>query len=194
MVKAYDQTVKVRLLDAAMVEIADRGWGGVRTRAVAERADVNKALIHYHFGSMEQLQYQAVVHAIATVADDSAVALLSADTIGQGFVAYCETLQTLRPDDPASVVLMEAMVHAPRIPDLHTVLVDALEGYRRALRDRLDAAVADGSLPPGTDTYGLAVIVVAMLDGLGLQHWLQPETDYIRGARALAGFFDDPTR
>lgn len=48
-----------QLLDAAEAVFAERGFTGATTRAIAELAGVNSALIHYHFKSKEQL-FEAV--------------------------------------------------------------------------------------------------------------------------------------
>lgn len=48
------------ILDAAEVVFADNGFHGATTRAIAEQARANAALIHYYFGSKEAL-YEAVV-------------------------------------------------------------------------------------------------------------------------------------
>lgn len=47
------------ILDAAERVFADSGFHGATTRAIAEGAGANPALIHYHFGSKEAL-YEAV--------------------------------------------------------------------------------------------------------------------------------------
>jgi AcrR family transcriptional regulator len=47
------------ILDAAEREFADSGFHGATTRAIAEGAQANPALIHYYFGSKEAL-YEAV--------------------------------------------------------------------------------------------------------------------------------------
>lgn len=47
------------ILDAAEVVFADRGFHGATTRAIAEVAGVNLALIHYYHGTKEAL-YEAV--------------------------------------------------------------------------------------------------------------------------------------
>lgn len=47
------------ILDAAEAVFADSGFDGATTRAIAEAAGVNPALIHYHFKSKEQL-FEAV--------------------------------------------------------------------------------------------------------------------------------------
>ena len=43
------------LLDAAERLLVDVGAGGITTRRVAEEAKVNHGLVHYYFGSVEQL-------------------------------------------------------------------------------------------------------------------------------------------
>ena len=64
-----------RILTAALKLFAEFGFDGTSTRAVAEAADVNLAMIHYYFGSKEQLYhrviggeivqtYQSVIHSI----------------------------------------------------------------------------------------------------------------------------------
>lgn len=44
-----------RILAAAAVEFAARGYAGARVDRIARRARVNKAMLYYHFGSKQQL-------------------------------------------------------------------------------------------------------------------------------------------
>ncbi len=46
---------RLRILDAARDLLVERGYGGTSTRAVAERADTQLSLVHYHFGGKQQL-------------------------------------------------------------------------------------------------------------------------------------------
>lgn len=59
---ATAQTVSTQtsLLDAAEALFSERGFGGVSTREIVERAGANIAAIKYHFGSKEGL-YRAVL-------------------------------------------------------------------------------------------------------------------------------------
>jgi AcrR family transcriptional regulator len=51
-----------RILAAAALEFAERGYGGARVDRIARRARVNKAMLYYHFGSKQQL-YRALLRA-----------------------------------------------------------------------------------------------------------------------------------
>jgi AcrR family transcriptional regulator len=48
------------LLDAAERLLVDAGAAGITTRRVAEEAGVNHGLVHYYFGSVEQLLVRAL--------------------------------------------------------------------------------------------------------------------------------------
>jgi AcrR family transcriptional regulator len=54
MSEAGDAT-RLALLDAAEELLISKGVAGITTRKVAEQAGVNQALVHYHFGTIEQL-------------------------------------------------------------------------------------------------------------------------------------------
>ncbi|HTS88547.1 MAG TPA: TetR/AcrR family transcriptional regulator [Gemmatimonadales bacterium] len=58
-----------RLLQSALSEFARHGPGGARTDRIADRAGVNKQLIHYYFHSKAGLYEAAVRHAASAVAD-----------------------------------------------------------------------------------------------------------------------------
>jgi len=54
------QEVEGSLLDAAERLLVDRGYAGISTRVVAKEAGVNHGLVHYYFGSMENLLFQVL--------------------------------------------------------------------------------------------------------------------------------------
>lgn len=49
------EATRLRILDAARDLLVESGFGGTSTRAVAERADTQLSLVHYHFGGKQQL-------------------------------------------------------------------------------------------------------------------------------------------
>jgi len=48
------------LLDAAERLLIEVGYGGVSTRRLAEEAGANQGLVHYYFGSMDELFVQVL--------------------------------------------------------------------------------------------------------------------------------------
>jgi AcrR family transcriptional regulator len=49
------EATRLRILDAARDVLVERGYSGTSTRAVAERAETQLSLVHYHFGGKQQL-------------------------------------------------------------------------------------------------------------------------------------------
>ena len=49
------EATRLRILDAARDLLVERGFSGTSTRAVAERAETQLSLVHYHFGGKQQL-------------------------------------------------------------------------------------------------------------------------------------------
>src|SRR5438093_2646113 len=58
-----------RILAAAAVEFAERGYGGARVDRIARRAGVNKAMLYYHFKSKERLYRTLLQRMFNTAAD-----------------------------------------------------------------------------------------------------------------------------
>lgn len=54
-----DEKTKERILSAAREEFIQHGYNGARMRAIAERAEINKGLLHYYFGGKDAL-FEAV--------------------------------------------------------------------------------------------------------------------------------------
>ncbi|MDQ8201878.1 TetR/AcrR family transcriptional regulator [Pelagicoccus sp. SDUM812003] len=58
---------QLKLIEAAEVEFAERGFDGSSVRAITGRAKANIAAINYHFGSKEALFLEMVRHRISPV-------------------------------------------------------------------------------------------------------------------------------
>ncbi|HEX7440823.1 MAG TPA: TetR family transcriptional regulator, partial [Caldimonas sp.] len=70
------------ILRAAMTEFADKGLGGARIDAIAERAGINKRLIYYYFDGKDRLFLAALEQTYADIRSaEQALHLESADPI-----------------------------------------------------------------------------------------------------------------
>ena len=56
-----------RILGAAALEFAERGFAGARVDRIARRAKVNKAMLYYHFKSKDRL-YRTLLRRMFTLA------------------------------------------------------------------------------------------------------------------------------
>jgi len=182
------------LQEAAIIELAEKGWGGLRTREVADRAGVNKGLVHYHFGTMDNLRLEAIAMLMGGIVNEAVAALLEAPTLVEGIREFGTSLGRFRSEDPQGVVLMEAMIHVPRDERLSEMMLGALDFYEEALRQRVETDVAAGQLGANTDVSGLATALTAMLDGFVLHAYMRPAVDFAPAAEALAKLVEMPIK
>lgn len=70
-----DDGTRERILAAARAEFIEHGLRGARMQQIADRASVNKALLHYHFRDKEGL-YQAVLLDVVETVRDRVVAVV----------------------------------------------------------------------------------------------------------------------
>ncbi len=55
-----EASTREKLIAAAEALLAEGGSGAISTRHIADRAGVNQALVHYHFGSVENLMLEVM--------------------------------------------------------------------------------------------------------------------------------------
>ncbi len=55
MVNEISPKTEQRILEAALVEFAEKGMDGARMQSIADKAGINKSLLHYYYRSKEKL-------------------------------------------------------------------------------------------------------------------------------------------
>jgi AcrR family transcriptional regulator len=137
------QQVTVKLMDAAERLLYDVGYAGVTTRAVAEEAGVKHGLVHYYFGSMDELLTQTLerfvdqlAEALEALYDDPGLSFADKWRLGSQFWV----------DEPASrfpKILLELLAMGwnmrslqPRLTQVHARFRAIFERhFGQALRD-----------------------------------------------------------
>lgn len=166
---------RIRLLEAAVAVMAEGGWAAVTSRAVAERARANNALVHYYFGSVDALRRAAVMHAVQKELEGPVEAILrSADAL-TGFTDAVRGLVDRGLGTAGQRVLVEAMTHGLRDGELRAETERQVRMFRGLLAARLAENQAAGLLRPDADPRGLAVVFAALLDGLLMHVLIDPE-------------------
>ena len=159
------------LLEAAIICLRERGYGGIRARDLAATAGVSLGAIRYHFGSMEALLNTAIGETSRRWMD--------------GFQSSLSTAAAAdSPSPTASVVRMlyrvfgdnedllagyaEVFAHAQRSATAR----EQLTGYYFQYRDQIAGSLAAQG---NKNANSIAAIFIALIDGLMVQWMLSPE-------------------
>lgn len=179
------QLTRARLMDAAAELIAERGWGAVTTRMVAERAGLRPGLVHYHFDSVTDLLIDSSLRA----AQAEVARILQPALTRAGRDALAELVQAgasygTGPGGPGqgAAVFVEMLLAARRHERLRSALAGLLAGARAAVGQLVRAG------EPGADGPATAEVLLAAFDGLLLHRLLDPALgDPALGGPAVAG-------
>lgn len=172
-------TAKQQLVTAARALIADQGWAAATTRQIADRAGLNPALVHYHFGSITRLRTTAIVGAIE---DFFAAAFAAAERKRSTNDRLNAIFQKLSgADDHFIGLLIESLVAARNDPSLRETLGEMIGKFRAQVRDWL----SDVGDPQPEST---ATLMTTALDGYWLQRSLDPTLSPSYFTTALAAF------
>jgi len=193
MEEASGGSTKERIL-AATIELLERdGWDAVTVRGIAAHAEVNLALVNYHFGSKTNLKlaaFDAVLH-------DAVETPMGAPHEGPDLDGGLRELIHVALGSGRSTgrrrIFESAMAAALHDPDIAARMRPMLERGRAQLAGWIDESVAAGQLPGSTDVAALAVVLTAMLDGLWVQQVIDPATDVDRVVAAVTSLLRSPT-
>jgi AcrR family transcriptional regulator len=174
---ARGEATRTRLLAAALDLIPEVGWGAVSTRAVAERAGLNPALVHYHFPTTADLLTTAALDFCRSFGSSWLDHLDGAD-LPAGLTVLITHLDAHPADAPASRLMSEIVLAAPRHPDLRTGLAAVVGDLRARLADWLRAGGA-------ADPEGTAALALAAIEGIALHRAIGAALDTTAYAKAL---------
>src|SRR5690606_14087400 len=174
---------RAQLVAAAGRLIAAYGWGAVSTRAVADRAGVNPALVHYHFRALPALLREAATGALEGYLAGPMVALADADSLANGAGAGIRAYADEEWDAGSIGLVVEATVQSIRDEALAERFDGLLDAFRAELSRRAEDEQRTGRLVE-VDPAGLAGLLAALYDGLALQRLIDPGTPIERVAQA----------
>jgi AcrR family transcriptional regulator len=165
-----------RLLEAAIVCLRERGYARTTARDLVAASGTNLASIGYHFGSKEHLLNVAVTEAfqrwlkplVALAAEAGPATPL--ERLARTLNGVMDTLEQNRALISAC---LEAWAQLPRSEDLRAEMTTTYEDFRVVIsRTTRDAFAEIGS--PEVDADALAVLIIALFDGLLVQWQLDP--------------------
>lgn len=179
---ANEGDVRTRLLDAARDLVAERGWSAATSRALAERAGANLALINYYFGSKNDLLLAALERSMISMAD--------AAEVDGGLTELLEDAGRFAQDQAGATSADVGMLFAATLEAAHNDKVrEAVRTHLGAFRAYVGTAVEEsirkGELAASTNAAALGAAIAAMLDGLLLHAVIDPATDVAAALEAL---------
>ena len=139
------------ILSAAEVVFAEAGYGGATTSAIAARAGVAKANLHYYFATKEAL-YRAVIEQVLTAWLEAASSFDISDNPAEALARYIGAKMDLARTMPlgSRIWASEIMRGAPVIQDfLETTLAQWLASRGKVIR----RWIAEGKIRPIEPKY-----------------------------------------
>lgn len=186
---------RARLRRAAHDVVCEVGLAGTSARAIANRAEVNQALIFYHFGTVSELLESASDTAIASSIDHYRAAFDEVDSL-DGLVSVARSMQE-RERTIGNVTYMAQMLSGSQSdPVLARASRSAVATWSTEVRGVLDRVLGDGPLTGLVDARGLAHLVSAGFIGIELYDVADPEgaslaVDTLESIGRLVDVLDD---
>ena len=184
-----------RIIEAMRASVGKRGAAGSTFDHVAREAGVSRGLLHYYFGSKEQLLVEVVRHdcevRIASMGERIAKAT-TADEIIAALVLGLEEFIESEPGSPA--VIYELLSASRHSEDIRAELAELYRRWRADLADSLRTKEREGVIRLQADAEAVASILFSLGDGFGIQVLSDPDWDRdasfelgVRIARRLLG-------
>jgi AcrR family transcriptional regulator len=176
-------------MQSAVALIAEIGWGQVTTRKVAERAGVNNALIHYYFGSKEEMLRQSVMERVAEDLEAPLAALAGAGGVHEGIDAFFDAIDSSDVDNRLAMGT-EALLQGLRDEVIREWAVATLDQTLAAMTALVEADQHQGKVRADLDPGGAALLMVGALDALILYRLAHSELDLSTARTAIHTMFD----
>lgn len=166
--------VRTRLLDAARDLVAEQGWSAATSRALADRAGANLALINYYFGSKGDLLLAALERSMTSMAE--------AAEVEGGLTALLEDASRFAQAQAAATspdvgMLFAATLEAAHNDKVREAVRTHLGAFRAYVGTAVEESIRKGELAASTNAAALGAAIAALLDGLVLHAVIDPQTD-----------------
>lgn len=173
---------RAKLIDAAIDVLRTEGITGMSARVVAGRADVNQALVFYHFGTLAALIDAAARQAVDTSAEHYRTAFAAVDSLP----ALLQVGRELHTSEQASgnVALMaQLMAGGQHDPNLAAAARYGMTRWVDEIETVIDRVLRTSVFADVSDARDLARMVCAGFIGLELYDGVDTEG----GSAALEG-------
>jgi AcrR family transcriptional regulator len=171
-----------RILDAAYTVLRGDGYAGLTTAKVAAASGQNKAMISYYFGSKKGL-VAAVARRVSEEITAEVLGGIGKPKDGRDLVRRLAdgVWRAMDRDEGLQRVYFDLSSQAVVDPEVGGIMLEMKEGHRAILRQLL-RDLPDA--PPPRELDGVAVFLIAGLEGLSLERLGRGDSPELRRARA----------
>jgi AcrR family transcriptional regulator len=163
------------VLDAAIAVLAKKGVAGTSVQDIADSAGLSKGAVHYHFESKDELLAR-VLDRCCEVIETKIRTVFSAEgpPIERIRRAFSEMWRLRRDGAREMRVLTELHLVARQDPRIRKVFAEALARSRQQIITTGLDVLASMGLKPKVPVEIIPRLILATLDGLALQHEIEP--------------------
>jgi AcrR family transcriptional regulator len=174
-----------RIVDAMRTSVGERGTAGSTFDQVARAAGVSRGLLHYYFGTKEQLLVEVVRRdsdVRLELLDAQLAGARTADDVVAGLVA---SLDDLVRNEPGLVSLIfELFTLSRRNEEIAAEFAELLRKQRERLAGLLRSKAQEGVLHLRVSPEALVDVIFSLGDGIAMRMLAEPERDFTATVRA----------
>jgi AcrR family transcriptional regulator len=168
-----------RIVEAMRRSVAQRGTAGSTFDHVSRTAGVSRGLLHYYFGTKEQLLVEAVRRDCELRMEVLERQLAGAQTADDFIALMAQNLQETVREDPDFVTLVfELFTLSRRNADIAAEYVELLRRTRQRVAGMLATAQREGVLRLHAEPEAVAEILYSLGDGFALRMLAEPDRDF----------------
>lgn len=174
-----------RIVEAMRRSVARRGTAGSTFDHVSREAGVSRGLLHYYFGTKEQLLVEAVRRDCELRLELLERQLSTAQTADDFIDLMAQNLQETVRDDPDFVTLVfELFTLSRRNADIAVEYAELMRRTREQVAGMLADAQQQGILRLHAEPEAVAEVLFSLGDGLALRMLAEPDRDFTRTVQA----------
>jgi AcrR family transcriptional regulator len=168
-----------RIVEAMRRSVAQRGTAGSTFDRVSREAGVSRGLLHYYFGTKEQLLVEAVRRDCELRMELLERRLASAQSAEDYIALMAQNLQETVHEDPEFVTLVfELFTLSRRNEDIATEYAGLMQRMRGQVAAMLALAQGEGILRLHAEPEAVAEVLFSLADGLALRMLAEPDRDF----------------
>jgi AcrR family transcriptional regulator len=168
-----------RIIDAMRRSVAQRGTAASTFDYVSREAGVSRGLLHYYFGTKEQLLAEAVRRDCQLRLERLEQQLSTANTADDFIDLMAQNLhETVRNDPDFVTLVFELFTLSRRNADIAVEYAGLIRSTREHVAGMLAAAQREGVLRLHAEPEAVAEILFSLGDGLALRMLTEPNRDF----------------